>query len=448
MAWLVDRPNGHRWVQFADAEQRQFTIRLGDATKTIALTVKRIVEKILVARFSSVEVAPEIAQWLGEQSDALHAKFAQVGLVAPRQASGRTTLKAWIESYIESRIDAKPATVLNWRQARDQLCAHFGDDRDIATITEADAEDYKLFLLKKKLAATTIQRHLRYAGRFFKSAKKRKLIAGNPFEETSHSGASPDKMHFVTREDTQAILDACPDHHWRTIVALARYGGLRCPSEVLSLRWCDVDVDRRRITVQSPKTEHHAGKGSRVIPLFPELAEHLDKSYELAPEGGPGSIYVVDERFRDAAMGPGGWANANLRTTFQKIVRRAGLDAWPRLFHNLRSSRQTELEDSGFSTKVVCAWLGNSPKIAHKHYLQVTEEHFARALAGNVNRTEAKVKTKGTGAFSGGQAVSAGSQNPRKPRENRIPRGFSTGKVVRGGVEPPTHGFSVHCSTN
>lgn len=28
------------------------------------------------------------------------------------------------------------------------------------------------------------------------------------------------------------------------------------------------------------------------------------------------------------------------------------------------------------------AWLGNSPDIAKKHYLQLTEEHFQRAVGG------------------------------------------------------------------
>jgi hypothetical protein len=37
-------------------------------------------------------------------------------------------------------------------------------------------------------------------------------------------------------------------------------------------------------------------------------------------------------------MGKAGWMNANLRTTFEKVVERAGLTPWPRLFHNLRDT--------------------------------------------------------------------------------------------------------------
>ncbi len=35
--------------------------------------------------------------------------------------------------------------------------------------------------------------------------------------------------------------------------------------------------------------------------------------------------------------------------------------------------------DAGYSTSVVCAWLGNTPTVAHKHYLTVTDEHFKAA---------------------------------------------------------------------
>jgi len=38
--------------------------------------------------------------------------------------------------------------------------------------------------------------------------------------------------------------------------------------------------------------------------------------------------------------------NQNLRTTFEKIVTRAGLVLWPKPFQNLRSTRETELMET------------------------------------------------------------------------------------------------------
>lgn len=65
------------------------------------------------------------------------------------------------------------------------------------------------------------------------------------------------------------------------------------------------------------------------------------------------------------------------------LINRAGLLPWPRLFHNLRASRQTELTDR-FPDHVVATWLGNTVRIAKQHYLQVTDDHHAQAVRESV----------------------------------------------------------------
>jgi len=67
--------------------------------------------------------------------------------------------------------------------------------------------------------------------------------------------------------------------------------------------------------------------------------------------------------------------------TQQRIIQRAGLQPWPKLFQNLRSTRETELAEQ-FPIHVVCKWIGNSQPVAVEHYLQLTDEHFERAVCG------------------------------------------------------------------
>ena len=43
----------------------------------------------------------------------------------------------------------------------------------------------------------------------------------------------------VKAKRIEAVLAACPNPEWRVIVALGGYGGLRCPSETLTLKWAD-----------------------------------------------------------------------------------------------------------------------------------------------------------------------------------------------------------------
>ena len=107
-------------------------------------------------------------------------------------------------------------------------------------------------------------------------------------------------------------------------------------------------------------------------------------------------MYVVDERMRASSYCKAGWRNCNLRTTFEKLVKRASLTPWPRLFHNLRSSRQTELAEK-FPSHVVYDWLGNSEDIARKHYFQTTDDHFARAASDD---SKAKQNPKQSAAVS------------------------------------------------
>jgi integrase len=106
------------------------------------------------------------------------------------------------------------------------------------------------------------------------------------------------------------------------IVSLSRYSGLRTPSETLSLRRQDVDWEAGRIVLQSPKTEHHVGKASRMIPLSGELRPILKEAFDQAPKG---AVYVVDGNHREAANTPSGWRNCNLRTQFERMVKRTGL---------------------------------------------------------------------------------------------------------------------------
>jgi len=95
-----------------------------------------------------------------------------------------------------------------------------------------------------------------------------------------------------------------------------------------------------RFTVHSPKTEH-LGKGTRTVPIFPELHPLLLEAFEQAEAGAE----QVISRYRPDTK--------NIRTQFRKIILRAGRVPWPKLFQNLRSTRETELAEE-YPVQVVC----------------------------------------------------------------------------------------------
>ncbi len=74
-------------------------------------------------------------------------------------------------------------------------------------------------------------------------------------------------------------------------------------------------------------------------------------------------MYVFTKLRRDAAQHATGWKAVNLRSQFTKIIKRAEVLPWPRLWVNLRSSCETELVQR-FPAHVTAAWLGHTPDIA------------------------------------------------------------------------------------
>jgi integrase len=379
MASVASDPGGRRRILFVAPDGRRPSIRLGKVSQRAAEGIKYRVEQLLESLNLRRPMEADLAQWVTDLEPRMAKKLARVGLIRTPEAKAAATLGPFLKAYIDGRADLKPATKVVRGQVIRDLSEFLGESRDVRTITPGNADDFKQWLVGRELAPTTIHKRLQVARSFFHAMRRRKLIDENPFEGVKAAATGiKDRQRFVTREEIARVLEFCPTHHWRTIVALSRFGGLRCPSEVLSLRWQDIDWEAGRIVVTSPKTEHYAGKASRTIPLFAELRPYLAEAFDLAPDGAE---YVVDEKYRKAAMGPSGWMNANLRTTFEKIVKRAGLTPWPRLFHNLRASRETELVES-YPVQVVTSWLGNTPGVAMRHYLMTTNEHFDAAVRG------------------------------------------------------------------
>ena len=150
---------------------------------------------------------------------------------------------------------------------------------------------------------------------------------------------------------------------------------LRIPSEIVVLRWKDIDLEAGQLTIHASKTEHHSDGGLRVCPIFPELRPYLQELHDQAKPG-------IECPFSEPVFTRWRSGTQNLRTTFRKVLARAGIQAWPKLFHNCRASRQTELL-AEFSAADVCSWIGNTQAVAMKHYAMPTADSFRQAVCGS-----------------------------------------------------------------
>jgi integrase len=323
---------------------------------------------LTTARIDPVAIAQSEADAEAAAAEAADAEAAAAQAVAAEAAANVVTIGGFIDGFLANRPTMKEHSRLNWIQVRQWLAKHFGETRDIQSIGPAEADGWWGFMLKSGLGENTARRHVGRARQLFKVATRHGKYSGvNPFEGMAATvRADKARQFFVTREMADKVIESTPDLQWKLLIALSRYGGLRCPSESLALKWADVDWEHNRIRVPSPKTEHHKGKESRMIPLFPELRKPL---MDVFDEAEPGAEYVIT-RYREKY--------SNLGTQFERYIIKAGVKPWPKLWHNMRSTRETELAET-YPIHVVCAWLGNTRAIAQEHYLQVTDPHFDRA---------------------------------------------------------------------
>lgn len=193
-----------------------------------------------------------------------------------------------------------------------------------------------------------------------------------------------------------------------------------------------IDWERGRLVVPSPKTEGHS-KAYCIIPIFKSLRPYLEEAWDAAQEGDE---YVFPWDYRRRAHGPGGWANANLRTTLTKVIRRAGLEPWPRLWHNLRASCESDLAQA-FPLATVAKWLGNTPSIALRHYTDPTDTAYTQAL----NWSPPIYPQEDGGTKSGAPvAQNATQQAPASPGkiEKTASQPLSESEVVQRGA---SHNF-------
>jgi hypothetical protein len=185
------------------------------------------------------------------------------------------------------------------------------------------------------------------------------------------------------------------------------------------LSWSDIDWIEGRLTVHSPKTEHHEGKDQRVIRLLPEIKDSLERVRVVDREGKS----VFRKLQRQAVKSATGWKAVTLGTGFAKILKRAGITPWPRLFHNMRASCQTDLEQR-FPTYVVCAGLGNSESVAKARDLQVLPEHYRSAPQSALQSPPVS-------------EVPGRTSPPQTNEKPRVSAGSSSSRLGDEGFEPP-----------
>lgn len=200
-------------------------------------------------------------------------------------------------------------------------------------------------------------------------AIKQEYVASNPVRRLN--GEKPparnrSKARILEAEEVALLIEHAPEGY-RTLIFTTAYTGMR-QSELLGLRWGDVDFEAGTIHVRHQLTRATRKQPARVVPLKTDAAERqIDLAPELARELAKHSLASAFSKPEDFVFStetgkPIYYRNASARG-LDKATDRAGLNAEgvQRLsFHDLRHTAITHLIRSGADAAQVSRFAGHS----------------------------------------------------------------------------------------
>ncbi|VTS03010.1 integrase family protein : Uncharacterized protein OS=Blastopirellula marina DSM 3645 GN=DSM3645_29846 PE=4 SV=1: Phage_integrase [Tuwongella immobilis] len=397
MASVINDPNGRRRIQFTGPDGRRRTVRLGKISRKDADGICRQIELILNTRLNGQPLPRDTALWVTEIGDQLRDRLTKAGLLDDDPRAVIPTLQEFIEDHLNRRTaEVKASTMTVLRQAARWLLRALPGEMRLDEITTADADRVRLGLLKGRARATA-NKWTRLIREFFNAAVTRKIIETNPFGHIRGLAVVGDRsrQQIIPASEVQKVMEVVPCPQFRAIIALARWGGLRCPTEVMALRWSDVNLAEGRMIVRASKTEHHEDGGIRIVPIFAELRPYLETLWEIA---GVGEDRLIT-RYREGT-------SVNLRTQLNRWCLMAGVRPWKKPYQNMRATRATELADR-YPSHVCAAWLGHTEAIADAFYRMVRDEHFQQAATEGISVEKPDAKSDAIGAQNAAQQIIA-----------------------------------------
>jgi integrase len=142
----------------------------------------------------------------------------------------------------------KPGTHLAYRSVRNNLEDYFGKSKPVAEISTSDADAWRAWMvehdkvvdekkIRVKLSPGTVGRRVIAARTIFNKAMRWGMVKTNVFVGVeAGQQVNEARKRFISGDIIEKVIAEAPDAEWKAIIALARYAGLRVPSELFTLR--------------------------------------------------------------------------------------------------------------------------------------------------------------------------------------------------------------------
>lgn len=334
------------------------SVWLGDVRERDARTICCHVEAVYDARKHGTPVPGETVRWINQIDARLRCKL------APMLGAVRTVQEAQREFLRDQAAQHKSSTLRSYLQTLTIFSDAFAH-RPMRSLIAADVDSW---LDRLNMAPNTVAKHAKQLKTFFAWCQSKDYM--DPLRIRTSSAIGVGDKDFIPADDLQTWIN-----HFRRQpeiqcgLAIARWSGVRVPSELQTLTIASVDWDASRLHIVDSKRSRRAARAPPVVretPLFPELVPYLRKIWPA--DGSP-----TDPLLPSIAADGG----AAFVRECKEARDQCGLE-WPRLFTSVRATRESELIHR-FDVHTACEWIGNSPAVAAKFYQQITAETWTVA---------------------------------------------------------------------
>lgn len=298
--------------------------------------------------------------------------------------NGRQTFESFAELWIAGRERTgkiRPNTAVGYRSATRRANEIFGQ-KAVSEVTDADIESVVASLVSRDVTQRSVEFTLFVVRAVFKEALRQKLVLTNPAEFTEASGRPSKARQALTTAEIATLRNLLSGERLFACWLLTLNGLRR--SEVMGLRWSDVDlvnatlsVERGRVSVSGrnvegrPKTK----RGERTLPLPDDVLGALRelRQVQLAAFGAEQvrTGYVAVDEVGEPVR-PEHWTDDWNRHCKAAGVRGVTL-------HAARHSSVTAMRDRGVPDHIVAAWHGHDEVTMRRAYSHAHVDALAAA---------------------------------------------------------------------
>jgi integrase len=251
-------------------------------------------------------------------------------------------------------------------------------------------------MLDDGLSGNTIHATLAALSVVFVSAVEDKLIETNPVSalpkrKIPERRIRP-RIYALSADDLQCLLELAPDQH-EAVIAVAGLVGARL-SEVLGLRWRDIDFDQQLIRfehqrdyhsselVYGMKTDKEGRAGGRTVVMPLALIPYLKRQQQRCGLNRRDDDPLFPDILRGTIQD---WIRNNRERLGRNFDGSNGYE--PLTMHTLRHSYSSRLLKSGASITFVAAQMGDKPLTVmrtYAHEIRESDNANARELVERV----------------------------------------------------------------